>query len=62
MISVANTARGPLQVWLGRHVWSPLGWPPVLVEIVRLAACIAVAAAYYGIERYFLRRKDRLQA
>jgi len=38
------------------------GLPLFLVEIIRLAACLAIAAAsYYGIERYFLRLKDRLQ-
>lgn len=37
------------------------GLPPLMVEITRMTASIAIAAAsYYFIERYFLRLKSRL--
>jgi peptidoglycan/LPS O-acetylase OafA/YrhL len=39
-----------------------LGLPPMLGEVVRLAASLAIAAvSYYTIERYFIRLKERLQ-
>jgi len=38
------------------------GLPVMVAEIVRFAASLAIAAvSYYGVERYFLRLKDRPQ-
>ena len=39
------------------------GLPPVMGEVVRMTASVAIAAvSYYVIERHFLRLKDRLNA